>query len=162
MITRAAQLVDEVIVAVAAFPEEKPAVHARGARRARPAGDRASCPTCSVEPFDGPARRFRSTNMDATVVVKGLRAITDFEYEFQMTAHELPALPETLETRVHHVAPRSTCTFPARSCARSRAFAVISTNSFPPCVAEAPRQASSPTVAEWLQVRTVSICVAQA
>ena len=35
--------------------------------------------------------------LDATVVVKGLRAITDFEYEFQMTAMNYQLSPQ-LET----------------------------------------------------------------
>ena len=50
-----------------------------------------------VEPFDELLVTF-ARKMDATVVVKGLRAITDFEYEFQMTAinYQLSPALETL------------------------------------------------------------------
>ena len=66
VITRAAQLVDEVVVAVAASPKKKPLF--------------------SLEERAELVRRATSHLPDATVVIKGLRAITDFEYEFQMTA----------------------------------------------------------------------------
>ena len=39
----------------------------------------------TVEPFDDLLVHF-AAEINANVVVKGLRAITDFEYEFQMTA----------------------------------------------------------------------------
>ena len=38
-----------------------------------------------VEPFEGLLMHFART-VDATVIVRGLRAFSDFEYEFQMTA----------------------------------------------------------------------------
>ena len=42
-------------------------------------------PNVRVEPFDELLVDL-AAKLDATVVIKGLRAITDFEYEFQMTA----------------------------------------------------------------------------
>ena len=52
---------------------------------------------CRVGPFDGLLVDF-AHEVGATAVVKGLRAITDFEYEFQMTAinYQLDRNLETL------------------------------------------------------------------
>ena len=77
-------MVDEVIVAVAASPKKRPlfALEER-ARLVREAT--AHLPNVRVEPFDDLLVDF-AAKMDATVIIKGLRAITDFEYEFQMTA----------------------------------------------------------------------------
>ena len=84
VITRAAQLFDEVVVAVAASPKKNPLFtleeRAELVRQAT-----AHLPNVSVEPFDELLVDF-AAKMEASVVVKGLRAITDFEYEFQMTA----------------------------------------------------------------------------
>lgn len=84
VITRAAQLVDEVVVAVAASPKKKPLFsleeRAELVRRAT-----SHLPNVRVEPFDELLVDL-AAKLDATVVIKGLRAITDFEYEFQMTA----------------------------------------------------------------------------
>ena len=84
VITRAAQLVDEVVVAVAASPKKKPLCsleeRAELVRRAT-----SHLPNVRVEPFDELLVDL-AAKLDATVVIKGLRAITDFEYEFQMTA----------------------------------------------------------------------------
>lgn len=95
VITRAAQLVDEVVVAVAASQKKHPLFtleeRADLVRRAT-----AHLPNVRVEPFDELLVTF-AEKMDATVVVKGLRAITDFEYEFQMTAMNYQLSPE-LET----------------------------------------------------------------
>ena len=56
----------------------------------------AHLPNVRVEPFKGLLVDF-AKELDATVVVKGLRAITDFEYEFQMTAMNYQLSPQ-LET----------------------------------------------------------------
>ncbi len=84
VITRASQLMDEVIVAVAAssgksplFTLEERAELARQATR--------HLPNVRVEPFEGLLVDF-ARQQEAQVLVKGLRAITDFEYEFQMAA----------------------------------------------------------------------------
>ncbi len=89
-------MVDEVIVAVAASPKKRPlfALEER-ARLVREAT--AHLPNVRVEPFDDLLVDF-AAKMDATVIIKGLRAITDFEYEFQMTAinYQLNQALETL------------------------------------------------------------------
>ena len=84
VITRASQLMDEVVVAVAASPGKQPLFtleeRTELAREAT-----ATLPNVRVEPFDGLLVDF-ARSVDARVLVKGLRAITDFEYEFQMAA----------------------------------------------------------------------------
>ncbi|MEQ3362308.1 pantetheine-phosphate adenylyltransferase [Raoultibacter massiliensis] len=84
VITRAAQLVDEIIVAVAASPKKKP-LFTLDERVALARQATAHLPNVSVEPFDELLVDF-AERMEVTVAIKGLRAITDFEYEFQMTA----------------------------------------------------------------------------
>lgn len=96
IITRAAQLVDEIIVAVAASPTKQPLFTLE--ERVELVQQATSClPNVRVEPFSGLLVDF-AQEMDASVVVKGLRAITDFEYEFQMTAinYQLDQQLETL------------------------------------------------------------------
>ncbi|WP_296012759.1 pantetheine-phosphate adenylyltransferase [uncultured Adlercreutzia sp.] len=98
VIRRAAQLVDEVVVAVAVsagkgpkgplFSLEERVALAREATR--------DIPGVMVEPFDELLVDF-ARRMGAQAVVKGLRAITDFEYEFQMTAMNYQ-LDKDLET----------------------------------------------------------------
>lgn len=95
VITRAAQLVDEVVVAVAASQKKNP-LFTLEERAALVRQATAHLPNVRVEPFDELLVTF-AEKMDATVVVKGLRAITDFEYEFQMTAMNYQLSPE-LET----------------------------------------------------------------
>lgn len=84
VITRAAQLVDEVVVAVAASAKKSP-LFTLEERVALVREATSHLPNVRVEPFDELLVTF-ADKMDVTVVVKGLRAITDFEYEFQMTA----------------------------------------------------------------------------
>ncbi len=84
VITRAAQLMDEVIVAVAASDKKRPLFSLEErAELAREAT--AHLPNVRVETFDELLVDF-ARKVDAQVVIKGLRAVTDFEYEFQMTA----------------------------------------------------------------------------
>lgn len=84
IITRAAQLFDEVIVSVAASAGKNP-LFALGERTALAREVTAHLPNVRVEPFSGMLVDF-ARQMDAQVVIKGLRAITDFEYEFQQAA----------------------------------------------------------------------------
>lgn len=84
VITRAAQLVDEIIVAVAASPKKQP-LFSLEERVELVREATAHLGNVRVEPFNELLVEF-AAKMDAPVVVKGLRAITDFEYEFQMTA----------------------------------------------------------------------------
>lgn len=99
VITRASQLFDEVIVAVASSKNK------RGVGTLFTLDERVDLaretlndlPNVSVQPFTGLLVDF-AHEVDAQVIVKGLRAITDFEYEFQMTAmnYELEQALETL------------------------------------------------------------------
>ncbi len=84
VISRAAQLVDEVIVAVAVSAKKKP-LFSLEERVALVKEVTRDLPNVRVEPFDELLVDF-ARRMGAQAVVKGLRAITDFEYEFQMTA----------------------------------------------------------------------------
>ena len=95
VIARASQLVDEVVVAVADSQKKGPLFtleeRVELVRQAT-----AHLSNVRVEPFKGMLVDF-AKEIDATVVVKGLRAITDFEYEFQMTAMNYQLSPQ-LET----------------------------------------------------------------
>ena len=95
VIARASQLVDEVVIAVADSQKKGPLFtleeRVELVRQAT-----AHLSNVRVEPFKGLLVDF-AKELDATVVVKGLRAITDFEYEFQMTAMNYQLSPQ-LET----------------------------------------------------------------
>ena len=95
VITRASQLVDEVVVAVAASKKKNPLfdIDERVALVERAV---AHLPNVRLVAFDSHLIAF-AREVEATVVIKGLRAITDFEYEFQMTAMNYQ-LDEELET----------------------------------------------------------------
>ena len=84
VITRAAQLMDEVVVAVAASPGKHPLFTLE--ERVELASDAVShLPNVIVKPFSGLLVDF-AKEQQAQALVKGLRAVTDFEYEFQMAA----------------------------------------------------------------------------
>lgn len=95
VITRAAQLMDEVIVAVAASQKKSP-LFTLEERVKLVEQATVHLDNVKVMPFTGLLVDF-AHEQGANVVVKGLRAITDFEYEFQMTALNYQ-LSETLET----------------------------------------------------------------
>ena len=93
---RASQIFDEIVVGVAESAGKNPLFTLEervGLVRASVKG----MPTVSVEPFSELLVDF-ADRVEAHVVVKGLRAITDFEYEFQMTAmnYELKRELETV------------------------------------------------------------------
>lgn len=96
IITRASQIVDEVIVAVAVSAQKKP-LFSLEERVSLAEEALKNVPNVRVVPFDELLVDF-AEKMDASIVIKGLRAITDFEYEFQMTAlnYELNKELETL------------------------------------------------------------------
>ena len=77
VISRAAQLVDEVIVAVAVSAKKKP-LFSLEERVALVKEVTRDLPNVRVEPFDELLVDF-ARRMGAQAVVKGLRAITDFE-----------------------------------------------------------------------------------
>ena len=83
VIRRALELFERVVVGVAVNPEKRPLFSAdervdmlRGATR----GKR---PRLRIEPFDGLAVDFAKA-YESRVIIRGLRMLSDFEYEFQM------------------------------------------------------------------------------
>ncbi len=95
VITRASQMFDEVVVAVAESPKKKP-LFSLEERVSLVEQATAHLSNVRAVPFCGLLVDF-ADQMEATVLVKGLRAITDFEYEFQMTALNYQLHPD-LET----------------------------------------------------------------
>ena len=87
IVKRASQLFDEVIVSVAASPNKGGTgrLFTLEERVKLAEASTASIPNVRVESFSDLLVTY-AHRMDANVIVKGLRAITDFEYEFQMTA----------------------------------------------------------------------------
>ena len=92
---RAAKLFDRLIIAVADNAEKKPLFTAkqRAALIRQSIGARANVEIVS---FDGLLVDF-AKECGATAVVRGLRAVTDFEYEFQMALMNKTLSPD-LET----------------------------------------------------------------
>lgn len=84
VISRASRIMDEVIVAVAVSDKKSP-LFSLEERVSLVEQAVSHLPNVRVEPFNELLVDF-ARRMDAEVVIKGLRAITDFEYEFQMTA----------------------------------------------------------------------------
>ncbi len=84
VITRAAHIFDDVVVAVARSVKKNPLFDLE-TREQLTREALADLPNVSIVSFDGLLVDCVQ-QLDAHVVVKGLRAITDFEYEFQMAA----------------------------------------------------------------------------
>jgi pantetheine-phosphate adenylyltransferase len=82
LIRRSLSLADRVVVAVAVNPSKQPLfpVAERLALLQAAMGDD---PRVTFESFDGLLAEFAKT-VGASIVVRGLRAVSDFEYEFQM------------------------------------------------------------------------------
>ena len=84
VIERATHLCDEVIVAVAASRDKRGGTAFTLEERVELARDAVSyLPMVSVEPFTGLLVDFVRSLGNVTAVVKGLRLMTDFEYELQ-------------------------------------------------------------------------------
>ena len=92
LMRRAANLFDRLLVAVAAGHHKRTLFSAEErldiAREAA-----AEFPNIEVLPFRGLLRDFVVDN-GGQVVVRGLRAVTDFEYEFQMAGMNRQLMPE--------------------------------------------------------------------
>ena len=95
VISRAAQILDEVVVAVAKSAKKSP-IFDLETRVGLVEEAVADLPNVRVISFEGLLVDCVH-QLDAHVVVKGLRAITDFEYEFQMTAANY-RLNDSIET----------------------------------------------------------------
>ena len=106
VIERAAQLFDELVVAVA-FNDQKQSLFSAEERVAmiRSAVDGRG--KVRVAQFSGLLVEF-AKEQEAVAVVRGLRAVSDFEFEFQMALMNRKLLP-TLETIF--VTPREECTY---------------------------------------------------
>ena len=87
IINRARRLVDHLIIAVALNDGKQPmfdiAQRLAIVEEEIASLDDASC-TVEVRTFDGLLMDF-ADNAGATIIIRGLRAVSDFEYEFQMT-----------------------------------------------------------------------------
>ncbi len=87
IIGRAARIADEVVIGVAINREKGPLFSleerlAMVEREPEPFADRADI---HVRPFSSLLMHF-AEEIGASMIVRGLRAVSDFEYEFQMTA----------------------------------------------------------------------------
>ena len=96
IITRSTHIADEIIVAVAPSVKKNP-LFTLEERVELARAATAHLPTVTVVPLEGLLVEF-ARKMGASAVVKGLRAITDFEYEFQQTAlnYEIDPKLETI------------------------------------------------------------------
>jgi len=81
LILRSLAFVDRVVVAVAVNPSKQPLFTL--AERVALIRDAIRHPAVEVQSFDGLLVEF-ARRLGATVLVRGLRAVSDFEYEFQM------------------------------------------------------------------------------
>ena len=95
VIARAARLFDEVIVAVA-VNDQKRSLFTAGERTALIADCVSTFENVRVSRFEGLLVEFASAQ-GATAVVRGLRAVSDFEFEFQMALMNRK-LDEQIET----------------------------------------------------------------
>ena len=92
LVRRAAALFDRVIVAVAESPSKKPFFEL--AERVEIAREvLADCPTVEVCGFNSLLMDFVHQRR-AKVIIRGLRAVSDFEYEFQMAGMNRNMFPE--------------------------------------------------------------------
>jgi pantetheine-phosphate adenylyltransferase len=82
VVARATRLFDQVVVAVA-INHRKQALFSMEERMSMLRETTASFPNVRVASFEGLLVEFARAN-DACAVVRGLRAISDFEFEFQM------------------------------------------------------------------------------
>lgn len=81
IINRAAKLFDKVIVGVFHNPDKSPLFSIE--QRVSFLRDSVKCSNVEVVCFDGLLADYTRNN-DINVVIRGLRAVSDFEYEFQM------------------------------------------------------------------------------
>ena len=105
IIRRASVMFDKVIVAVLVNPEKNPSFTAEE-RLAMINEVIADMPNVEAECFEGLLADYARMK-HAQAIVKGLRAVTDFEYEFQMSLINRKLNPETdtifLTTSVQHM-----------------------------------------------------------
>ncbi len=93
VIRRATQLFGHVIVAVAAGHHKKNALFTLDERLEMVRGAVKIYPQVEVESYDGLLRDFVVAH-GAKAVVRGLRAVTDFDYEFQLAGMNRSLMPD--------------------------------------------------------------------
>ena len=110
MIERSAKLVDELIIGVV-NNSSKNSLFSVGERVSMLEELTCHLPNVTVDSFDGLLVDF-AKRIDATIIIRGLRAVTDFEYELQIaqTNHEVYPDIETvfLTTRLEYAYISST------------------------------------------------------
>ena len=82
IIRRGAKLVDRLVIGVATNPSKSP-LFSLDERVAHVRRETADIPNVDVTPFNALLIHF-AKQVGASVIVRGLRAVADFEYEFQM------------------------------------------------------------------------------
>lgn len=87
IIGRAVKLVDKLVIGVAVNADKKPlfSLEERVAMVTEEARSVTNGALVVVKPFDTLLMKF-AEECEAQIIVRGLRAVADFEYEFQMTA----------------------------------------------------------------------------
>ena len=82
IIRRGAKLVDRLVIGVATNPSKSP-MFSLEERKEQVRRETAGIPNVDVVHFDALLMKF-AEEQGATVIIRGLRAVADFEYEFQM------------------------------------------------------------------------------
>ena len=82
VLQRACRLFDEVIVAIAVNANKHP-IFSQSQRRSLVETNVKNLPNVRIEMFDGLTVNF-AKKRKACAIIRGLRAVSDFEYEFQM------------------------------------------------------------------------------
>ena len=94
---RGLRLVDKLVIGVATNPSKNPmfSLEERVAMVAREAGPLAKAANVEFEvmQFDELLMNF-AESVNATIIIRGLRAVADFEYEFQMTGMNYQINPD--------------------------------------------------------------------
>ncbi|MEW6557572.1 MAG: pantetheine-phosphate adenylyltransferase [Elusimicrobiota bacterium] len=91
IISRSAKIFNNLIVAVITNPNKKPFFSIKD--RLKILRSSINEKNVSVEAFDGLLVDFMKTK-NATIIIRGLRAVSDFEYEFQMALTNRKLHPE--------------------------------------------------------------------
>src|SRR5277367_2057031 len=92
LVRRAAKLFDEIIIAVAAGQSKKP-FFSLDERVAMAKHVLADCRNVKIVGFSGLLMQFAREN-EARVLLRGLRAVSDFEYEFQLAGMNRGLYPD--------------------------------------------------------------------
>jgi len=92
IVDRAARLFDRLVVGVAASPGKGPALPL-ALRVELAQGALAAFPNVEVRGFDGLLAHF-VRDLGAGVLLRGLRAVSDFEYEFQLASMNRHLIPD--------------------------------------------------------------------